>query len=387
MKKRRFLISARGAAIVLTISITTSTIFGFAGGMAVARYYGEPDTGTISLQPAANALNLSAVSNTTSTASVTSSSESGTVLSVAEIAGLTSNAVAEIRTETVTTDSWMQQYITNGAGSGVVISQGGYLVTNNHVIDGASKITVRLKNGKTYTASLIGTDSKTDIALLKISASGLTPAVVGDSDKLKVGDTAVAIGNPLGQLGGTVTKGIISALDRALVIDGKTMTLMQTDAAINPGNSGGGLFNDEGELIGIVVAKSSGSDVEGLGFVIPINDAWSVAKELMQYGYVKGRIDTGMTFLDLTTTQKALLYGVRQLGVYIQTVDPGSNAAKAGFKTGDRITYVGSTKITSNALFTQALDQYRVGDTIQVTVVRDGTSGQLSLKLAEYTPN
>jgi serine protease Do len=246
---------------------------------------------------------------------------------------------------------------------------------------------VRLKNGTTYSATLIGTDSKTDVAVLKIKATGLTPAVIGDSDSLKVGDTAIAIGNPLGQLGGTVTEGIISALDRELVIDGKTMRLMQTDAAINPGNSGGGLFNDQGELVGIVVAKSSGSDVEGLGFAIPANTAKKVAGELMQYGYVKGRIDTGMTFIDLTSTQKALMYGVGKLGVYVKSVEAGSNAASAGFKSGDLITYVGDTKITSGTVLTQAFDKYKVGDTVKITVIRNGYSGQLSLKLGEYKPD
>lgn len=380
MKNRRYLITAKSAAIVLAFCITASSAFGFAGGLAVAGFYdaaGIDSTSQLSLSTKAD---LTSALETTSTVS-------DSKLSTADIASLTANSVVEITTETVTTDSWMQQYVTNGAGSGVIISQDGYIVTNNHVIDEANKITVRLKNGTTYSASLIGSDSKTDVALLKINATGVTPAVLGDSDALMAGDTAIAIGNPLGQLGGTVTEGIISALDRELVIDGKTMNLLQTDAAINPGNSGGGLFNDRGELIGIVVAKSSGSDVEGLGFAIPINEAKNVANELLKYGYVKGRIDTGMTFLDLTTTQKALLYGVRQLGVYVQTVEQGSNAAGAGFKTGDMITYVGSTKITSGTVLTQVLEEYSVGDTVKITVVRNGSSGQLSLTLAEYTPD
>ncbi len=380
MKKRRYLITAKSAVIVLVFSITVSSAFGFAGGLAVAGFDDAAGIGT------AAQLSLSTKADLTSELGTTST-ESGTVHSIADIASLTANSVVEITTETVTTDSRMQQYVTNGAGSGVIISQDGYIVTNNHVIDGANKITVRLKTGTTYSASLIGTDNKTDVALLKISATGLTSAVLGDSGELMVGDTAIAIGNPLGQLGGTVTEGIISALDRELVIDGKTMTLLQTDAAINPGNSGGGLFNDRGELIGIVVAKSSGSDVEGLGFAIPINEAKTVANELLNYGYVKGRIDTGMTFLDLTTTQKALLYGVRQLGVYVQSVESGSNAASAGFKAGDMITYVDSTKITNGTVLTQVLEKYSVGDTLKITVVRNGSSGQISLKLGEYAPD
>lgn len=385
MRKRRYLISAKSAAMVLTFCISAASIFGFAGGWTAAQY--ADGTGAGVLNQLTLNTNNSSDTKAKATALADTSASTGTKLTVAETASLTANSVVEITTETVTTDSWMQQYVTNGAGSGVIVSADGYIVTNNHVIDGASKITVRLKNGTTYTAALVGTDSKTDVALLKIKATGLSPAILGDSDKLKVGDTAVAIGNPLGQLGGTVTEGIISALDRELAIDGKTMTLLQTDAAINPGNSGGGLFNDKGELIGIVVAKSSGSDVEGLGFAIPVNIAKEIANQLMQSGYVKGRIDTGMTFVDLTSTEKALLYGVRQLGVYVKSVDSGSNAANAGFKSGDMILYVGDTKITSSTALTQAFDKYSVGDTVKITVVRNSSSGQLSLKLAEYKPN
>lgn len=378
--KKRYLISSRGAAVVLTLCISVSSVFGFAGGMAVANY-SEDTESTIASQLITNSENDSIA------AVATSSADSGGELTVAEVASLTANSVVEITTETVTTDSWMQQYVTNGAGSGVIVSADGYIVTNNHVIDGANKITVRLKNETTYTATLVGTDSKTDIALLKISATGLTPAVIGDSEELQAGDTAIAIGNPLGQLGGTVTEGIISALDRELTIDGETMTLLQTDAAINPGNSGGGLFNDSGELIGIVVAKSSGSDVEGLGFAIPVNDAQEVANELMENGYVKGRVDIGMTFIDLTSAQNALMYGVNQLGVYVKSVDSDSNAASAGFKSGDLITYVGDTKITSAAVLTQALGEYSVGDTVKFTLIRSSNTGTISMKLAEYTPS
>jgi len=380
MGNKRYLITARGAAFILIFCVSVSSIFGFIGGVAVSDYVERSDSATPANLSLSTKVDLSSTMGTTSTGS-------GTALTIAEVAGLTANTVVEITTETVTTDSQMQQYVTNGAGSGVIVSDDGYIVTNNHVIDRANKITVRLKNGTTYTATLIGKDSKTDVALLKIMVTGLTPAILGNSDNLKVGDTAIAIGNPLGQLGGTVTEGIISALDRELVIDGKTMTLMQTDAAINPGNSGGGLFNDNGELIGIVVAKSSGSDVEGLGFAIPINDSKTVANELMRNGYVKGRIDTGMTFIDLTTTQKALLYGVKQLGVYVMSIESGSKAASSGFKVGDMITSVGSTKITNATILTQALEKYKVGDTVKVTVYRSGFSGKLSLMLTEYKPD
>src|SRR5699024_342301 len=150
-----------------------------------------------------------------------------------------------------------QQYVSSGAGSGVILTQDGYIVTNHHVIEDANSITVRTRSGDEYNASLVGSDEQSDLAVLKIDATGLTPAVLGDSTTLEVGELAIAIGNPLGELGGSVTSGIISALDREMTIDGQTMTLLQTDAAVNPGNSGGGLFNANGDLIGIVNAKSS----------------------------------------------------------------------------------------------------------------------------------
>ena len=181
-----------------------------------------------------------------------------------------------ITTESVATDSWLRQYVTEGAGSGVIISEDGYIVTNNHVIDGASNIKVTLNDGTQVAAELISTDAQTDLAVIKIDKAGLPPVAFGDSAALNVGDLAVAIGNPLGTLAGSATEGIISGLEREITIDGRTMKLIQTSAAINPGNSGGGLFDQYGNLIGIVVAKSAGSEVEGLGFVIPFPRSSSV---------------------------------------------------------------------------------------------------------------
>lgn len=194
-----------------------------------------------------------------------------------------------ISTESVSTDSWANQYVTEGAGSGVVYSEDGYILTNNHVIEGASNITVSMHDGTEYDATLVATDSQSDIAVLKIDATGLTPVTFGDSDSLSVGDLAVVIGNPLGTLAGTATDGIVSGLEREITLNGKNMTLMQISASVNPGNSGGGVFDQYGNLIGLVVAKSSGSDVEGLGFAIPSNTVASVAESLISNGYVTGR--------------------------------------------------------------------------------------------------
>ena len=190
--------------------------------------------------------------DTSGTVNATSDS-SGTIKAVVESCA---DSVVEIQTESISNgNSLFQQYVSSGAGSGVILTQDGYIVTNHHVIEGATSILVRTRSGDEYSAELIGSDEQSDLAVLKIDASGLTPAVLGDSTKLEVGDLAVVIGNPLGELGGTVTSGIISALDREVSIDGQMMTLMQTDAAVNPGNSGGGLFDANGDLVGIINAR------------------------------------------------------------------------------------------------------------------------------------
>lgn len=307
-------------------------------------------------------------------------------LTVEQIAAKAADSVVEITTEGVSTDSAMRQVITQGAGSGVILSEDGKIVTNNHVIDGASKITVTLRNGESYDATLVGTDAETDVALLKINATGLTPAEMGDSDSLQVGETAVAIGNPLGQLGGTVTNGIISALDRDITLEDQTMTLLQTNAAINPGNSGGGLFNGQGQLIGVVVAKSSGENVEGLGFAIPVNKVQKVVDQLSEYGYVKGRVALGVSLVDITTEQQALMYQVPQLGVYIWQVTEGGSAQEAGLQQGDCIQAIDGTKVSTATEVKEILQQHQVGDTIAVQVLRNGQTGTVNVTLKESVP-
>ncbi|MDF9823876.1 S1-C subfamily serine protease [Breznakia sp. PF5-3] len=212
---------------------------------------------------------------------VKTNSNSKNTTDVTKIAEKSSKSVVEIKTETMSRDRFFGNYVSEGAGSGVIISENGYIVTNYHVLSGASSVTVTLHDGKEYEAEYIGGDSENDIAVLKIKANDLTPATIGNSDNLVVGEEVLAIGNPLGELGGTVTDGIISSTSREISVDGVTMELLQTSAAINPGNSGGGLFNMQGELIGIVNAKSSGSDIEGLGFAIPSNTAIEIAEKIV----------------------------------------------------------------------------------------------------------
>ena len=306
-------------------------------------------------------------------------------MTIQEITKVSQPSVVEIRTEGIMSDSWMQQYVTEGAGSGVIISEDGYIMTNNHVIDGANKITVTTADKQSYEAKLVGTDSTNDVAVIKIDANGLTPATYGNSDELAVGDLAVAIGNPLGELGGTVTAGIISATDRKLSIDGKTMSLLQTDSSINPGNSGGGLFNDDGQLIGLVVAKSSGSDVEGLGFAIPINTAANVAQQLMTNGYVKDQPWSGMTYTEGSSGFDAF-FGMSSSSVYIYSVDT-ETAQKAGFESGDIVSEIDGKQITTIDDVSSVITSHKPGDVLTYKIIRNGQEMELQLKLQEKHEN
>jgi serine protease Do len=313
----------------------------------------------------------------------TLTSATGSELSMQEIIAKNKNSVVAITTESVSTDSWLGNYVTSGAGSGVVYSADGYILTNNHVIDGATTITVTMDDGTTYQAKLLATDSQTDIAVLKVEATGLTPVTLAKDDStLSVGDLAVAIGNPLGTLAGTATEGIISALEREITIDGNTMTLLQTSASINPGNSGGGLFDQYGNLIGIVVAKSSGSDIEGLGFAIPASTVGKIAASLIENGYVTGRPAAGVTIVDLTSVQDAMKYGVRVTGVYIQSVT-GENAKAAGLQAGDLLYMIDGEKVTSGTAAVSTIRSKSVGDKITFTIVRDNEMQDISFELEE----
>lgn len=327
-------------------------------------------------------------SSSTSGSSLNTSNDSTTTpTSVTEVADATANSVVEITTESVTTGNFFQQQILTGAGSGVVITADGYIVTNNHVIEDSSKITVTLRDGTQHEAKLIGTDVQTDLAVIKIEATGLTPVVFGDSDDLKVGEQAIVIGNPLGQLGGSVTSGIISALDREITIDGQVMNLLQIDAAVNPGNSGGGLFNAKGELVGIINAKSSGEDVEGIGFAIPSNTAKKVSDELMKNGYVSGRASLGISVVQIDDAQTALMYRVDNIGVYILSVNEGSAAEKAGLQAGDRIVTINDTEVMETADLTAVLSTLNVGDQVTLTISRSGKIGTATVTLQEQSPN
>ncbi len=290
----------------------------------------------------------------------------------AYVASVASNTVVEVTTETVSTDSYFGQYITQGAGSGVIIStseSGSYILTCAHVIDGAAKVTVKLKDGTTYQADSFICDSESDVGVIKINVKDLPVATVGDFSKVVVGEDVVAIGNPLGTLGGSVTNGIISALNRDIIIDGTTYNLLQTNTEINPGNSGGGLFNANGELIGIVNAKSTGESVEGLGFAIPVDDAVEIMTDLIEKGYVAGRVKLGFELFEIQD-QDDVKYWFKysryftDYGVYI------ASAESSDFREGDLLIAIDSVKIATLTDLKALLQDFEVGQTVTVTVSR-----------------
>ena len=368
------------------VALVLAAAMGFAGGFVGAKFGGS---GKVVIQQVAPSSTAGSASGSDS--SITAASSSGSSLTTEQVADLVSPSVVVITTEQVVYSQWSwygQNQVESGAGSGVIISSDGYILTCAHVVDGASSITVTIGD-KDYTATLVGEDTTSDIAVIKIDADGLTPATVGNSDSLKVGQSVMAVGNPLGELGGTVTGGMISALNRSVTIQGSssvnTMSLIQMDASVSPGNSGGGLFNMNGELIGIVNAKSSSSDAEGLGFAIPINDAIKVAQELLENGYVTGRPYLGITYLAVEDAQTAAQLGVNAYGVYVVEVVKGGPAEKAGLQAGDRIVSVDGTEIASKDDLGTLMQKHAAGDTLSITIAREGQMQTVNVMLGEKT--
>ena len=311
--------------------------------------------------------------------------------SVSDIVDTVADSVVEITTEFLSNNNYFfGQYVSEGAGSGVIISEDGYIVTNNHVICNtnsnnkqADTIKVRLHNGTEYVAQVIGTDSDADIALIKIDATDLKAAVWGNSDNILVGEQVIAVGNPLGSLGGTLTVGYISAKSREVEIDNVKMTLIQTDAAVNPGNSGGGLFDLNGNLVGIVNAKSSGTGVEGLGFAIPANDAKETVEQLLEYGYVKGKVFIGVSFYEYNSGFYSSFGSSGMLMVY--GVEEGYNDDV--LKSGDIVLSVDGKEVSSVADVRALLKEHEVGDKITVSILRNKTAMDVEVECFEYNPS
>ena len=385
-KKKKF---NGGCVARSAVALVLAAAMGFAGGFVGAKYGGS---GKVVIQQAApSAASDSSTGSSGADSTITAASSSGSSLTTEQVADMVSPSVVVITTEQVVYSQWSwygQSQVESGAGSGVIISSDGYILTCAHVVDGASSITVTIDD-KDYTATLVGEDTTSDVAVIKIDATGLTPATVGDSDSLKVGQSVMAVGNPLGELGGTVTGGMISALNRSVTIQGtsstNTMSLIQMDASVSPGNSGGGLFNMSGELVGIVNAKSSSSDAEGLGFAIPINDAIKVAQELLENGYVTGRPYLGITYLGVEDAQTAAQLGVNAYGVYVVEVVKGGPAERAGLQSGDRIVSIDGTEIASKDDLGTLMQKHAAGDTLNITIARNGQMQTVSVTLGEKT--
>ncbi len=358
--------------LLATIAIVTaSALFGFGGGMAAVSVANGGNPPAVVYRDVENNGQAGAT---------------GGSLSVRDIAASAGKSVVSISTKSVVDGGFFGQQTAEGAGSGVVITENGYIITNNHVVEGAQTVFVTLPDGSSYEAKVVGRDAQTDIAVVKIEAEGLVPAQLGNSDDLEVGDFVLAIGNPMGTLSGTVTDGIISARNREITIDSYTMNLLQMSAAVSPGNSGGGLFNEKGQLIGVVNAKSGGDGAEGLGFAIPINEGMQVAEQLMNKGYVTGRPALGISALEVAETQKLPNGQVLEPGVYVQEVVPGSAADKAGIQTGDRLVSMDGEEIGTLSELSGQLRTKEVGQDVQVEVVRGSEKLTLTVSLQEKVP-
>ncbi len=328
---------------------------------------------------------------TTTDGAVTAAYSNKTVLTVPEIASKVGPSVVGVINKTTVTssqywDPWSGRYyydsdpttegetVEQGSGSGIIISEDGYVVTNQHVIDGATAVDVVLNTGDIYSATVVGQDAKTDLAVLKIDPGEvkLTAAVLGDSTTVEVGELAVAIGNPMGmEFSGSVTSGIVSAVNRSMTIEGRTYNLIQTDAAINSGNSGGALINQYGEVIGINSVKLSTTGVEGMGFAIAISEAKPIINDLMQSGYVTGRPLVG---IGITETR---------YGLFISSIQEGSGAEEAGLQVNDMILEVEGQKVSSTSEVNEIRDGKKPGEYLKFKILRDYNTMEISVKLTE----
>lgn len=367
-------VSSRLLVTICVACAVFSLIFGVLGGFLVSSNRAvktDVYTNTIYKAPVAN--NIVVAENETA--------------SLADIVELVQDTVVEIQTEYVIHSYY--QAVRSGAGSGVIVGEyqlngektGYNIITNAHVIQGqsagviASKIVVILRDGTQYNAECVGFDVEGDIAIIRIveKEKELSCASFSSDNDLRVGDSVIAIGNPLGELGGSVTTGVVSALDREIEIDGNIMNLMQTNAAINPGNSGGGLFDMSGRLVGIVNAKSSGTGIEGLGFAIPAKDACKMYGDIINYGYVKDKPTIGAVFAEYIDGS-----------VRIYSLDKGYN--EKVFRTGDKIITVNGVSVSSASEINAIVRKCEIGSTIEFTVVRDRKSVTVEATIFEYTP-
>ncbi len=382
-KKRKGLFTKRFVAVFAAVGVLNLAVLG--GIFAVGYGFGSGRLGPGNKNLAIENL----YKNNSSTADITQTVNLGSELSTVDISKKVGPSVVGI---TSTINNVMSIFntttVSEGTGSGIIISADGYVVTNNHVIDGASAVKVTLNTGGEYEAKVVGADSKTDLAVLKIKPEEtLTVAELGDSSKIQVGERAIAIGNPLGmEFFGSTTQGIISAINRKLTVDNRTMSVIQTDAAINEGNSGGALVNAYGQVIGINAVKISSSSVEGMGFAIPISEAKPVIEDLIKYGYVKGRPVLGISYRDVTKDMAQ-----RQgwpMGVQVMATQVGSGAEIAGLEQGDIITKVNGKEVKNGDELNDIKNTHKPGNvlTLDVYKYQTGLNAKVSVKLTEERP-
>ena len=323
------------------------------------------------------------VSSRPATAVAVKTVDGKTAMSDAEVYAANVNSVVSINvTGTSGTNFFGQPVKTASAGSGFVLTKDGYIVTNYHVVKDADTVKVTMYNGDEYDAKYVGGDEDYDIAVIKVEATDLQPVTLGDSDKLNVGDHVLAVGNPLGELTFSMSGGMVSSVNRAINVSGTPFNMIQTDASINPGNSGGPMFNEYGEVVGIVSAKysSTGNEaVEGLGFAIPINDVFAMIQDIMTNGYITNKPYLGITGGSMTEQMAAQYrYDIKE-GVFVYSVEEGKAADKAGLQMGDVITKVDDHDIKSMEDLTAVKKQYSAGDTSTLTIYRSGETMTVEL--------
>jgi len=375
-----------GLVKLVCVCLVCAILGGVGGGAIVASQVSGSTTSSNSK------LNYATSSGTdTQTASPVSS---GSTLTGSQIYSLGCAQAVGITTDITYTNYFGMQSKSAVSGSGFIATSDGYIVTNYHVIadayTGNYKVSVILYNGDKYDAKIVGVEESSDVAVLKIEATGLSPATLGDSDKIQVGETVYAIGNPLGELSFSMTSGMVSALDRDITTQdattGQTTTnnMFQIDAAVNEGNSGGPVYDAKGEVVGIVTAKYSSTGVEGLGFAIPINDVSDIVNQLIKNGYVTGKANFGITVTTVDSTV-AQYYNMVE-GAYVYAVTSGSCSDKAGIKVGDIITAIDKTAVTSSSELTNAKKKYKAGDTVTLKVYRSGSYQDINITLDEAVP-
>lgn len=367
-------------AAVVSAAVTSALCF----GIFAASFSGHNVNGS-DQKPAGSTLTVASSGYEESVKNAVNASSSGQ-MSIPDIYDKVSPAVVSIISTSQGNGSYLQSSTATSSGSGVILTSDGYIVTNNHVIDGASIITVKTTANQTFDAQVVGKDERTDLAVLKVEADKELPfAELGDSSSLRVGDMALAIGNPLQEaLASTLTVGYISAINRTMEIEGRQMTMLQTDAAINPGNSGGALINVYGQVIGINTAKSTGYDVEGLGFAIPINEAIPVIESIIEHGYVTGRPLVGLTGIDVT--EQIAKANNLPIGVYVRQVTEGGAADLGGIKAGDVILKFDGKEVKSIDEINSIRDDHKAGDKIDIEVSRNGERHTFTVELQEEKP-